>query len=281
MSGLYQLKQNFHSVIAFTKTNLNDSCVTTVTSFVFRSDLCKQFVYHVYLFCVFLLSCCFCRNFCYRVQNFQHLTTSVQSGRIVFFDFFLYFIVYSYFLAVYDFFYSLTVFVFTCYFSSNGNSFEVVFFFNSQSDQTFCNFADFFIFLFCSNDFSMIQQRCNLSSDQGFSLVCCSSEFSITCHFIFLHLWNICQCSSGLLDRCCVVHNVQCRDCQGCYPPALYITRVEFYSSLGLSCNPSSFSLPSTSSSDLRPRLRTFIISSGVLLQSSSTVLIPALFRQL
>ena len=151
----------------------------------------------------------------------------------------------------------------------------------------------------------MIQQRCNLSSDQGFSLVCCSAKFSITCHFIFLHLWNsrscffgltdrllyllqiflhlwnICQCSSGLLDRCCLVHNVQCRDCQGCYPPALYITRVEFYSSLGLSCNPSSFSLPSTSSSDLRPRLRTFIISSGVLLQSSSTVLIPALFRQL
>ena len=48
-----------------------------------------------------------------------------------------------------------------------------------------CNFADFFSFLFCSNDFSMIQQRCNLSSDQGFSLVCCSAKFSITCHFFF------------------------------------------------------------------------------------------------
>ena len=37
----------------------------------------------------------------------------------------------------------------------------------------------------------------------------------------------------------------------------------------------------STSSSDFRPRLRTFIISSEVRLQSSSTVLIPARFKQL
>ena len=36
-----------------------------------------------------------------------------------------------------------------------------------------------------------------------------------------------------------------------------------------------------TSSNDLRPRLRTFIISSEVLLHNSSTVLIPALFKQL
>ena len=36
-----------------------------------------------------------------------------------------------------------------------------------------------------------------------------------------------------------------------------------------------------SASKDFRPRLRTFIISSEVLLVSSSTVLIPALFRQL
>ena len=42
-----------------------------------------------------------------------------------------------------------------------------------------------------------------------------------------------------------------------------------------------SFNFASTSSRDLRPRLRTFIMSSGVLFVSSSTVLMPALFRQL
>ncbi len=36
-----------------------------------------------------------------------------------------------------------------------------------------------------------------------------------------------------------------------------------------------------TSSKDLRPKLRTFIISSSDLLIKSSTVLIPARFRQL
>ena len=53
------------------------------------------------------------------------------------------------------------------------------------------------------------------------------------------------------------------------------------YSSLGFNCKPNSFNFASTSSSDLRPRLRTFIISSEVRLQSSSTVLMPARFKQL
>ena len=56
---------------------------------------------------------------------------------------------------------------------------------------------------------------------------------------------------------------------------------VAYYSSPGRRESPSSLSLPRTSSRDFRPRFRTFIISSEVLLQSSSTVLMPALFRQL
>ena len=59
------------------------------------------------------------------------------------------------------------------------------------------------------------------------------------------------------------------------------ITTKFYCSSLELSCKPSSFNFASTSSRDLRPRFLTFIISSDVRLQSSSTVLIPALLRQL
>ena len=63
---------------------------------------------------------------------------------------------------------------------------------------------------------------------------------------------------------------------------ATVLHRIKFYcSSLGFNCSPSSFSLAKTSSRDLRPRLRTFIISSEVLFVNSSTVLIPALFKQL
>ena len=53
------------------------------------------------------------------------------------------------------------------------------------------------------------------------------------------------------------------------------------YSSSFLRLKPRLSSLNSTSSSDFLPRLRTFIISSVVLFVRSSTVLIPALFRQL
>src|SRR3712207_9539038 len=53
------------------------------------------------------------------------------------------------------------------------------------------------------------------------------------------------------------------------------------YSSLGFSLRSSSSSLLITSSRDFLPRFLTFIISSSDLLDSSSTVLIPALFKQL
>ncbi len=79
----------------------------------------------------------------------------------------------------------------------------------------------------------------------------------------FLHLWNTQPCFFGLTDSMLLLHKFIC------------------YSSLGFNCKPNSFNFASTSSKDLRPRLRTFIISSEVLLHNSSTVLIPALFKQL
>ena len=73
------------------------------------------------------------------------------------------------------------------------------------------------------------------------------------------HVRQACKCSSGLLHMSLCI----------------------YYSSALFSSKPSSFSFAKTSSNDLRPRLRTFIISSEVLFVNSSTVLIPALFKQL
>ena len=60
-----------------------------------------------------------------------------------------------------------------------------------------------------------------------------------------------------------------------------YPNRYLVQSSIGLSCKPNSFNFANTSSNDLRPKLRTFIISSDVRFVNSSTVLMPARFRQL
>ena len=70
----------------------------------------------------------------------------MKSGSAVLLDFLLNFIVNSYFLAVYYFFNALAVCIFTSNLSSNLYSLEVIFFLNSQCDQTLSNFAD----LFCS-----------------------------------------------------------------------------------------------------------------------------------
>ena len=66
------------------------------------------------------------------------------------------------------------------------------------------------------------------------------------------HVRQACKCSSGLLHMSLCI----------------------YYSSALFSSKPSSFSFAKTSSNDLRPRLRTFIISSEVLFVNSSTVLI-------
>ena len=80
----------------------------------------------------------------------------MKSGRLVLLDFLLNFIVNSYFLAVYNFFYSLAVCVLASNLSSNFNSLEVIFLFYCQSDQTLSNFADLFCSCLSSNDLSMI-----------------------------------------------------------------------------------------------------------------------------
>ena len=68
----------------------------------------------------------------------------MKSGSAVLLDFLLNFIVNSYFLAVYYFFNALAVCIFTSNLSSNLYSLEVIFFLNSQCDQTLSNFADLF-----------------------------------------------------------------------------------------------------------------------------------------
>ena len=71
----------------------------------------------------------------------------MKSGRLIFLDFLLNFIINGNFLAVYYFFDSLTLSVLLSNLSGNSNGLEVVFLFNSQCNQTLSNFAD----LFCSS----------------------------------------------------------------------------------------------------------------------------------
>ena len=121
-------------------------------------------------------------NFFNRIENFCHLTTSVQSGRSIFSDFFLNFIVYSNFLTVYNFFYSLAVFIFAGNFCHYCYFIEIIFLFHSQRDKTFCCFTDFFCFRLSCNDLYVVKQSSYLISDQCFSLAGCSAEFSIFCY---------------------------------------------------------------------------------------------------
>src|SRR5699024_51867 len=64
------------------------------------------------------------------------------------------------------------------------------------------NFADLFCLRLCCNDFSVVQKRCYLISDQSFSLTGSSTEFSILCHFKFPPLFTSGYASSGLLIKC-------------------------------------------------------------------------------
>ena len=88
----------------------------------------------------------------------------MKSARRIFLDFFLYFVVYSNFLSVNDFFYTLAISIFTCNFSLYCNFFVVIFFFYSESDQAFYLLTDLFCLSFCSNDLSVAKKCCYLVS---------------------------------------------------------------------------------------------------------------------
>ena len=82
----------------------------------------------------------------------------MKSGRHVLLDFLLNFVVYSNFLTVNNFFYSLAVSVLAGNFSSNFYSLEVIFLFYTESDQTFSDFTDLFSLSFGSNDLAICQK---------------------------------------------------------------------------------------------------------------------------
>ena len=68
----------------------------------------------------------------------------MQSAGQIFFDFLLNAVKYGNFFAVYDFFYSLSVFVFSRNFCGYLNSLKIIFFLNTQCNQAFRNLTYFF-----------------------------------------------------------------------------------------------------------------------------------------
>ena len=131
---LHQLDQNFHSGVAFSLADLHDSCVTTLAVLILGRDLIEEFRNQVNLLGVFLSSCSSGGNFLHRIQDFQHLTASMQSAGKILLNGLLFLVVYGYFLAVYNFFYSLAVLVLAGNFGLYGNLFEVVLPFYRQGD---------------------------------------------------------------------------------------------------------------------------------------------------
>ena len=76
----------------------------------------------------------------------------MKSGRHVLLDFLLNFVVYSNFLTVNNFFYSLAVSVLAGNFSSNFYSLEVIFLFYCKSDQALNDLSYFFSSKMCIRD---------------------------------------------------------------------------------------------------------------------------------
>ena len=88
----------------------------------------------------------------------------MQTRRHILLDCLVYFIIYGYFLAVYDFLYALSVSILAGNFSLYGYFLIVVFLFYSQSDELLCPFTDLFCSCLCCNDLSVIDQLCYLIS---------------------------------------------------------------------------------------------------------------------
>ena len=80
----------------------------------------------------------------------------MKTGRLIFLDGLLYFIVYGYFLTVYHFFYSLAVFVLAGNFSLNSNLFEVILLSYCHSDQSLSDLADFLRLSLGCNDLAVV-----------------------------------------------------------------------------------------------------------------------------
>ena len=80
----------------------------------------------------------------------------MKTRRSVFFDLLVYFVKYSYFLAVLNFRYSLAVLILADNFGFYRYFFEIIFFFDCQSDQVLRLSADLFCLGFCCNDLSII-----------------------------------------------------------------------------------------------------------------------------
>ena len=106
----------------------------------------------------------------------------MKSGRHIFFDFLLNFIVNSYFLSVNYFFNSLAVSIFTGNLSGNLYRLKVILLFYCKSDHALNDLLYFFSSGFSCNDLAVVDKSCSKASEHSLSLIRCSTKFSVTCH---------------------------------------------------------------------------------------------------
>ena len=107
------------------------------------SILVEELSCKVYLLCSSFLSCSICRNLNYRVENLKHLTSSVQSGRLILLNCLLNFVVLCNLLTIYNFLDTLAIFVLLSNLSSYLDLVEVILLLNSKCDKVLSDLTNF------------------------------------------------------------------------------------------------------------------------------------------
>ena len=161
--------------IALTLADLDDSGVTAVTAHILRSDLIEQLCRKINLLGILLSAGSFSRNLSHIVKNLEHLSSCMQSGRLILLDFLLYLFVHGNLLAILDFLYALTLSVLLRNLGGNGNGLKVIFLSYSKGNQTFSDLSCFFCSHLSGSYFAVVQKSGNQSSEHSLSLAGSSS----------------------------------------------------------------------------------------------------------
>ena len=84
--GSYQLDQHFHSAVALTLSDLDDTGVAAVTGSILCAILIKDLIDKVDLLGACLAACSLRRNLGHIIEDAEDLTSCMQLGGLVLFD---------------------------------------------------------------------------------------------------------------------------------------------------------------------------------------------------
>ena len=97
---LHKFQNDFHSGIALAEALFDDPGITALAVRILCPIFVKQLCGQVNFLGISLAACSLCGNIHHRIQHFQNLTSCMQSGGHILFDFFLHVLILSNALAV-------------------------------------------------------------------------------------------------------------------------------------------------------------------------------------